>query len=137
MRGGDKEIATPTLRYPPDALFPPPPEPPSPSEHEHPPKIHTKIVNPDLHLVAMGIVELTLCMLALVVFSLKFWWLGVMMCLLVLAVIPIWVIGVPLLYRNRLERVRERRSLNQCLECGYDRKGLHTDEPCPECDARA
>lgn len=30
-------------------------------------------------------------------------------------------------------RTRRRRRANRCLNCGYDRSGLASDDPCPEC----
>jgi hypothetical protein len=54
-------------------------------------------------------------------------------------VIPMWPfavapgIGALLLWRG--ERPERRRRLGQCINCGYDRRGLEAAAVCPECGA--
>jgi hypothetical protein len=56
--------------------------------------------------------------------------------------LPLWMlmalVGTPCwLALGRAARTLRRRRRGQCVRCGYNRRGLATDSPCPECGTGA
>lgn len=46
---------------------------------------------------------------------------------------PTTILAVPTLALWSITLRRTRRKPSQCPKCGYDRQGLPTTQPCPEC----